>query len=854
MVQDTPGGVWAKIRPRLNLSSFMRRLRIVLKPPRVVDLPLEFHLDTEEHDLHIARVSYTIDGETRMIKDVARLWQYGGFSIIRPGKKYVISVEDRDTLLALHSVCTETRPTGEMVFDFYPPVLRHLRSKSVVSESASSREYQILDEPLEIGADIDYDPDKGMTIETGYRVPESPDLIPEPDLEVIPEGDYARIDKMFIPLPERVSEEARKWLKKVRKFVPTDQIPDFFKHDMALLKSEFQIVFTDSAAKVDVVPLPSIPRVHISGDEKGWLEFQLDYQVKGQRIPWEVIWQNKGQTFRIDPYVFVDANGEALDQVQKQLTKLMPGGIGRGRIPISQFAVLEDFIEEIGGQREGDSAYSQFLEDLEGFEADGDFSLPETVELNLENHGIKLRPYQREGIHWLTWLIDHRLHGLLADDMGLGKTIQAIAAICWARELEGAQAHSLIVCPKSVIRHWSQEIQKCDPSLRTYEYIGTDRDKDWWQREEPGIAISTYATITRDIELVSDTQLSFLVLDESTKIKNPQAKRTRAVKSLNAAHRIALSGRPVENRPAELWSVFDFLMQGHLGAYGTFQELFETPIINGNRSAEKRLGERIGPFTLRRLKDEVASDLPEKVVMEEWVELTEEQRELYSVIQRREAGPMQQSLLRGDSIKIPNILAILTKLKQVCDHPALVTKQYEPITGRSEKFDLILSRIEDLTGEGELVVLFSQYLDPLSLFKEELDRRGIPSVRLDGSISVQDRQSRIDRLNRREAKVALCSLRAMGHGINLTAANHVIHMDRWWNPAVEDQATDRLHRIGQRKTVFVHHIQTADTLEEKIAKLQERKRGMSERIMDAAAYGHSNWTREELLELLEPLK
>jgi SNF2 family DNA or RNA helicase len=449
-------------------------------------------------------------------------------------------------------------------------------------------------------------------------------------------------------------------------------------------------------------------------------------------------------------------------------------------------------------------------------------------------------------------LVEHHLHGLLADDMGLGKTIQAAAALRRVSEGSEKRLHSLIVCPKSVIKHWSRELRRCDPSLRIYEYIGPNRDRDIWKRSYPGVAISTYATTARDADVISQVPLFFLVLDESTKIKNPQTQRAQAVKSLNAAHRIALSGTPVENRPAELWSVFDFLMRGHLGTYGTFQRRFETPILGGSESAAQGLGKRVGPFVLRRRKEQVAKDLPDKVAMEEWVDLTDEQRNLYMAIQNRHAEPMRRSLAGGDQINYPSILAILTKLKQVCDHPALVTGEFKPIEGRSEKFDRVVDLIEEIVEGDELVVLFTQWLDALDLFERALDKRAFRWVRLDGSVAVHIRQRRIDRFNDRRAAVALCSLHAMGHGVNLTAANHVFHVDRWWNPAIEDQATDRLHRIGQKKTVFVHHIQTSDTLEEKIATLQERKRGLSDRIMQAADRP-LRWTREELLELLKPL-
>jgi SNF2 family DNA or RNA helicase len=436
--------------------------------------------------------------------------------------------------------------------------------------------------------------------------------------------------------------------------------------------------------------------------------------------------------------------------------------------------------------------------------------------------------------------------------MGLGKTIQAAAALRYTWEKADSRRHSLIICPKSVIRHWARELYKCDPALRTCEYIGANRDRGIWTRSYPAVVITTYATAARDADIISKVPLFFLVLDESTKIKNPNTQRARAVKSFNAAHRMALSGTPVENRPAELWSVFDFLMRGHLGTYGAFQRRFETPILEGSESAAQELGQRVGPFVLRRRKEQVAKDLPGKVPMEEWVDLTDEQRALYVSIQNRDAEPIRRTLARGAQVNQTSILAILAKLKQVCDHPALVTGELEPIIGRSEKFDRILELVSEVVQGGELAVLFSQWLGTLDLFEKVLDRRGISWIRLDGSVSMRGRQRRIDRFNQRRTDVALCSLKAVGYGVNLTAGNHVFHVDRWWNPAIEDQATDRLHRIGQQRTVFVHLVQTNDTLEEKIADLQDKKRGLSDQIMEASDRPLL-WTREELLKILKPL-
>jgi len=834
------------------VSSLWERLGSLFIPVRLLDLPLTLHLDADEQGRHVLRVGYQIDAETTWVEDVTRLWQYGGFSVERDGRKYVVSVEDQDTLVAIHSVRAETKPTGELVFDVLPRMLRYLRHKGTVEESESSREYEVREEPLEIGADIDYDPERGAVIDCGYRDPDSGDLIPQSDLRVTPDGAYARLGKNFVPLPQRISDKAREWLNWAAAVVAPDEIPEFFKRDLVLLESEFQAVLSDAASRVEVVGLPEA-RVQVENDEQGWLDFQLDYVVESQRIPFDEIWASKGGTVRPTDHTFVQVPENEPERVMKRLGKMAVQETATGfRVPIAQFTSLEDFIDHIGGQREVNAAYDQFLEELGDFEADEGFQLSPTIEGQLLLQDIRLRPYQRAGIHWLTWLVDHHLHGLLADDMGLGKTIQTAAALRHSWERAERPQHSLVVCPKSVIRHWARELKRCFPSLPIYEYIGSNRDRDIWTRSYPGVAISTYATTARDVDIISQVPLFFLVLDESTKIKNPQTQRAQAVKALNAAHRIALSGTPVENRPAELWSVFDFLMRGHLGRYGTFQRRFETPILEGSESAAKRLGERLGPFVLRRRKEEVAKDLPDKVAMEEWVDLSAEQRALYAAIQNRDAEPMRRSLAGGARMNYPGILAILTKLKQVCDHPALVTGEFEPIQGRSEKFDRILELIVEIIEGEALVVLFTQWLDTLTLFERGLDRQDVRWVRLDGSVPMAARHDRIRRFSQGRAEVALCSLHALSHGVNLQAANHVIHVDRWWNPAIEDQATDRLHRIGQTNTVFVHHIQTSDTLEEKIATLQERKRGLSDRIMEAADRP-MKWTREELLELLKPL-
>ena len=309
----------------------------------------------------------------------------------------------------------------------------------------------------------------------------------------------------------------------------------------------------------------------------------------------------------------------------------------------------------------------------------------------------------------------------------------------------------------------------------------------------------------------------------------------------------------MENRPAELWSIFDFLMKGHLGTYEGFMTRYEKPIMDGHQDSSAGLAKRIRPFILRRLKEDVAKDLPEKTEMEEWCGLTDEQKALYGQIQDTAVAPVRKALEEGRYVNYAtSILPILTKLKQVCDHPALVTGKKQPILGRSEKFDLVVDKLSEFQEDEENTVLFTHFLGTLDLFQEHLDDQGTQYIRIDGS--TRDRQGLVDRFNMGKTPVALCSIMACCHGINLLGGNHVVHVDRWWNPAIEDQATDRVHRIGQTKTVYVHKILTEGTLEEKIAALLEKKRGISDRVVGAATLGEMRWTREELLNILAPLQ
>jgi SNF2 family DNA or RNA helicase len=685
-------------------------------------------------------------------------------------------------------------------------------------------------------------------VTAGYELPNRAEVARASDFKPVPDSAYLKYRNSFYHLsPERAED--------YEQLVPLENIPEFFTHDLVRLRARFHVVLVGQAKNIEIIEAPYQPRVQVAIDDDGWLDFQIDYTVGGYELPHDFFEDVvNAEHVHPDETTWIAYDARRVYETRKQLQILNAAKTAEGyRIPITQFLALEDAIDNIGGVRQVSIEYQRFLDAMSGYELNPGYRLPLGHEDDLRAHGITLRPYQRAGIEWLYWLMSHHLHGILADDMGLGKTVQAILALRLRYESSGSAAHSLIVCPKSVVGHWLREIERAYPQIQVYAYTGHRRNRNRFTSRSPTIFITTYATMSRDVELLQQTPFLAVILDEGTRIKNPDTQRYAAAKKLNAAHRIVLSGTPIENRPLELWSLFNFLMEGHLGGYGHFLTEYEQPIQNEDAVAARSLAHRIRPFILRRLKEDVAQDLPEKITMKHWCSLTDEQKALYRQIQDRYVAPVRASLLKGEYVNVAtSIFPVLTKLKQVCDHPALISENKTPLLGRSEKFDFIAETVERAVKGGESIVLFSHFLGSLDLFEALLREKGIRYVRIDGS--TRNRQALIDAFNASTCAVALCSLMAAGHGINLTSASNVIHVDRWWNPAIEDQATDRVHRIGQTKTVYVYKVLTEGTLEEKIDALLARKRGISDRVIGAATDNVKSWTRDELLDVLKPIR
>ena len=424
-----------------------------------------------------------------------------------------------------------------------------------------------------------------------------------------------------------------------------------------------------------------------------------------------------------------------------------------------------------------------------------------------------LRPYQKQGVYWMRFLEKSALSGLLADEMGLGKTLQTLTWLSLPRtDPQAAGKPALIVCPTSLVRNWEAEAAKFTPWMRRLVVSGPDRAQAFSQIGEADIVITSYALLQRDLDdAYIDREFSVVVLDEAQHIKNRSTRNAKSAKSLRAVQRLVLTGTPVETSVSDVWSIFDFLLPDYLGGYPAFRETTELPALNGGKegaAALENLRRKLHPFILRRLKRDVAKDLPDKIVRVAYCQMNEEQQRLTNEMRVR---------AKSASTKF-EMLAVLMRMRQIANHPALVEKGTDASSGKMEAFFDILDEAMD---GGHRSLVFSQFVSMLSILRGELDRRGIQYCYLDGS--TKDRLEVCRRFNQGDMPVFLISLHAGGTGLNLTGADTVIHFDPWWNPAVENQATDRAHRIGQKKKVCVVKLISEDSVEERVLKLQERK-------------------------------
>jgi SNF2 family DNA or RNA helicase len=460
-----------------------------------------------------------------------------------------------------------------------------------------------------------------------------------------------------------------------------------------------------------------------------------------------------------------------------------------------------------------------------------------------------MRNYQIHGYKWLRTIAAYGFGGILADDMGLGKTLQMISVLL-AAKLEGNAGCSLIVCPASLIYNWQEEFNRFAPEVDTLVIAGAqaERRKLIEDYASHDVLITSYDLLKRDIDLYDGLTFNYEVIDEAQYIKTHTTAASKAVKIINSSKRFALTGTPIENRLSELWSIFDYLMPGYLFEYETFKSEIENQVVKyKDEYATTRLKRMVSPFILRRLKGDVLKDLPAKLEEIRYAKLDGEQQKLYdgqvvhmkNMLEAQDESEFQKNKMR--------ILAELTKIRQICCNPSLLFDDYK---GESAKTQACLDLIESANEGGHKMLVFSQFTSMLSILERELDERKIAYYKITGETKKDKRIELVNQFNQDDTPVFLISLRAGGTGLNLTGADIVIHYDPWWNVAVQNQATDRAHRIGQTKTVSVYKLIVKNSIEEKIVKMQDDKKNLADEILSGDMGSIGKLSKEDLLELI----
>jgi len=658
---------------------------------------------------------------------------------------------------------------------------------------------------------------------------------------IIPDG-----DKILIIERNLAAEE--NFLKKLESLHSMFVRPEDHKNNLVLrgadvLRNNWFFLFVDAMneMKVPVFGFEALrnfrfntarPNTHIHvSSGLDWFDAKVEIEFGEQRVGIDEI-----KTALVNKQSFVQLSDGTLgilpDEWLKRYSLLFKVGDGRSdqlRLSKYHMSVIDELYEN-RDEKELSFELDEKYERLKEFK-----NIPET-EAPKHLQDI-LRPYQVSGFQWLNYLNDVGWGGILADDMGLGKTVQALSMLHHYKEITGG-LKALVVCPTTLIYNWRNEVQKFSPSLSFHIHHGSIRGRDVEELKKQNIIITTYGTLRSDIQMLLKINFDYVILDESQAIKNPASKVTRAASLLNAKNRLCMSGTPLQNNTFDIFAQMNFLNPGLLGNMEFFRNEFATPIDKfGEQEQKEHLRKLLFPFILRRTKEQVAKDLPDKTETILFCEMEKEQRKVYEAyrnsyrekilgtIDQQGIGKSQLTILQG-----------LMKLRQICDSPAILNED-EKYPNHSIKLDELAREIEENIGNHKALI-FSQFLGMLALIKQKLVEDGIPFEYFDGSTSAPDREKAIQNFqNNDECRVFLISLKAGGVGLNLTAADYVYIVDPWWNPAVEQQAIDRTHRIGQTKNIFAYRMICVDTIEDKILELQERKRKLaSELIADDASF------------------
>ncbi|MBW6511970.1 MAG: DEAD/DEAH box helicase [Desulfuromonadaceae bacterium] len=634
--------------------------------------------------------------------------------------------------------------------------------------------------------------------------------------------------------------------------------------DIPVLENEGWKVEIDDSFQLTFETVSTL-QADIDDGDIGWFEIGLNIEHNGQKFPLLPLltqWLESNATeqslmYHLGGNNWLEVPASVLEPVVTTLVELFQdpqlNNDGQLKLPRPQahgLLDLEDMLA-VGGQRldwQGGKKLRQLAEKMRNFK--GIELLDPPVGLNAE-----LRNYQRQGLSWLQFLREYSFNGILADDMGLGKTIQALAHLQREKEAGRLDRPALIVAPTSVISNWQREAARFTPELKTLALHGLNRNVHFDRLDDYDLIITSYTLLNRDLKQHLKRDYHSLILDEAQAIKNPNAKAAQAACEIKASHRLCLTGTPLENHLGELWSLFHFLMPGFLGDQQQFNKLFRTP-IEKHRDHERQqlLQKRLVPFILRRDKGEVVQELPSKTLIVREVELNGAQAKLYETLRIAMTVRIDKLLqTQGMNRSHIQILDALLKLRQVCCDPRLVKLESARSVKHSAKLELLMEMVTELLAEGRKILIFSQFTSMLRLIEDELNASAISYSKLTGR--TRKRDAAIATFQNGDVPLFLISLKAGGVGLNLTAADTVIHYDPWWNPAVENQATDRAHRIGQEKPVFVYKLVASGTVEEKILQLQEKKGALARGVFQPRDQAEElpGMSAEDLLELLKPV-
>lgn len=637
-----------------------------------------------------------------------------------------------------------------------------------------------------------------------------------------PEGE----DRAWFYIPHQISSQVKTlldqlpavelnlWEQQAQLVFPESSFQDLQKAIFQISDADWEISIADDLSRKFITKIPLEVEIQaVRSEEIDWFNYQITYRYKDLRFTHEELkkyFRSDEQLLHtVEGRIYFVSNPQIFDEMEKLISNSEEKGDSIYRARIMNLPYYQRLREENPSLRmQGDEYLENMFRDLKQRHLNRKLELPSFLQ-NV------LRAYQKAGVAWINMLSHYHLNGILADEMGLGKTIQALTVILSAPEA----TISMVICPKTLLYNWAAEIEKFHTNI-PYAIVEGNKAERTELLNNPNIRlyIISYSMVLSDLAILREINFEWIVLDEAQNIKNVSAQRTSAIKKLKSRHRLALSGTPIENKITELWSIMDFLMPGYLGTLKRFKTKYLSP--EDEHAAQKSLHRAVSPFLLRRVKKEVLMELPDKQEQVSWCKMSPIQEKLYMQI----IDSVRKKLLpeSGDKMSYVHILAALTKLRQVCNHPHLANSDILPELELSAKLEMLVELVQDAIAGGHKVLVFSQFVQMLGIMKRTFDALGISYSYLDGH--TKDRQTQIQEFeNEEHIRLFLISLKTGGTGLNLTAADTVILYDPWWNPMVENQAIDRTHRIGQTRKVQVYRLITKNTVEEKILSLQKSK-------------------------------